>query len=62
MRLAYNIVERNAKGAPIHKVPVALVPAGARVPSRAEVAAAAAAGKRPLINESEEDDESVSPP
>lgn len=55
VRLAYDIVERNAKGAPIHKVPVALVPAGARVPSRAEVAAAAAAGQPLLIQDTDEE-------
>ncbi len=43
MRLARDIVERNAKGAPIHQVPTPLVTAGSRVRSRTEIAAEAKA-------------------
>lgn len=43
VRLARDIVERNAKGAPIHQVPTPLVTAGSRVRSRTEIAAEAKA-------------------
>ena len=47
VKLAKDIVERNARGAPIHEVPATLLPPGARVLSRAEAAAAADADSGP---------------